>query len=69
MGRPCHRLISHKEKHQVWVQGYTSIWLFNPKAMDNKTQHLEIYIATNINNHGGDEEYTLEEEIDRNQGQ
>jgi hypothetical protein len=37
--------------------------------MDNKTQPLEIYIATNINNHGGEEEYTLEEEIDYNQGQ
>ncbi len=37
--------------------------------MDNKTQPLEIYIAINFNNHGGEEEYTLEEEIDRNQGQ
>lgn len=37
--------------------------------MNNKTQPLEIHIATNINNHGGEEEYTLNKEIDHNQGQ
>jgi hypothetical protein len=38
------------------------IWLFNPKAMDNKTQPSKIYIATSINKHGNyQEEYTLDE--------
>jgi hypothetical protein len=38
--------------------------------MDNKTWPLEIYIATNINNHGSDKkEYTLDEKIDHNQSQ
>lgn len=68
MGRPCHRLISHKKKFKFRFKD-TSIWLFNPKAMNNKTQPLEIHIATNINNHGGEEEYTLDKEIDHNQGQ
>jgi hypothetical protein len=36
--------------------------------MDNKTQPLEIYTTTNINNHGSEEKYTSYEEIDCNQG-
>ncbi len=37
----------------------TGVWPFNPKAMDNKTQPLEIYTTTSINNHGSNqEEYT-----------
>jgi hypothetical protein len=48
----------------------TSIWPFNSKAMDNKTQRSKFYIATNINNHGSDqEEYTLDEETNCNQSQ
>jgi hypothetical protein len=38
--------------------------------MDNKTQPLEIYTSTNINNHGNDqEEYTLDEQTYHNQNQ
>jgi hypothetical protein len=48
----------------------TCIWPFNPKAMDNKLRPSEIYTATNITDHGSDqEEYTSNEEIDRNQSQ
>jgi hypothetical protein len=37
MGRPCHRLIFHKENVKFGFKN-TSIWPFNPEAMDNKTQ-------------------------------
>ncbi len=48
----------------------TCIWPFNPKAMDNKIQPSKIYTATNINNHGSDqEEYTLYEKNDHKQSQ
>ncbi len=48
----------------------TNIWPFNPKAIDNKTQLSKIYIATNINNHGNDQDkYTSDEETNRNQNQ
>ncbi len=48
----------------------TNIWPFNPKAIDNKTQLSKIYIATNINNHGNDQDkYTSDEETNRNQSQ
>jgi len=48
----------------------TSIWSFNPKAMDNKTRPLEIYTTRNINNHGCDqEEYTSDEQTDYNKSQ
>jgi len=40
----------------------TCIWLFNFKAMDNKTQPLEICNVTRINNHGNEEKYTSNEE-------
>jgi hypothetical protein len=36
-----------------------SIWPFNPKAMDGKTQPLEVYIATNMNNVGSEKNYTI----------
>jgi len=40
----------------------TCIWLFNFKAMDNKTQPSKIYNVTSINNHGNEEKYTSNEE-------
>jgi hypothetical protein len=48
----------------------TSIWPFNPKAMDNKTWPLEIYTTTSINNHGNDQdEYTSNEQTNCNKSQ
>jgi hypothetical protein len=34
--------------------------------MDNKTKPLEFYIATNVNNEGNEEDYTIEEEAENN---
>ncbi len=45
----------------------TSIWPFNPKAIDSKTQPLEIYIVANISNQESANNYTTYEEIDHNQ--
>jgi hypothetical protein len=37
----------------------TCIWPLNPKAMDNKfIKPLEVYIASNVNNVGNEEDYT-----------
>jgi hypothetical protein len=48
----------------------TNIWPFNPKAIDNKIQLSKIYISTNINNHGSDQnKYTSNEETNCNQSQ
>jgi hypothetical protein len=38
----------------------------NPKAMDNKTRQLEVYIVVNLNNVGNEEEYTTKNEIENN---
>jgi hypothetical protein len=67
MGRPSNRSISHKEKIKARFKA-TSIWPFNPKAMDNKIRTSKIYNATNINNHGSDQkECTSNEETDHSQ--
>jgi len=47
----------------------TSIWPFNPKAMDNKTRPLEIYTTKNINHGNDQEDYTSDEQIDYNKTQ
>jgi hypothetical protein len=37
--------------------------------MNNKIWPLKIHTTTNINNHGNEKEYTLDEEINCNQSQ
>jgi hypothetical protein len=62
-------LVDIKEKIKARFKA-TSIWPFNPKAMDNKIQPWKIYNAISINNHGSDQkEYTSNEETDHNQNQ
>jgi hypothetical protein len=55
MGKPGHRLISNKKIIKARFKA-TSIWPFNPKAMDNKIRPSKIYNAISINNHGSDQE-------------
>jgi len=38
----------------------------NPKAIDNKTRPLEVYIAINLNNVGSEYEYTTNNEVENN---
>jgi hypothetical protein len=42
------------------------IWPFNPKAMDNKTKPLKVYTITNMNNAGSENDYTTNEEVEKN---
>ncbi len=44
-----------------------SIWLFNPKSMDNKIQPKEIQTTTNINYQGSENDHTTNEKVDHNQ--
>jgi hypothetical protein len=44
----------------------TRIWPLNPKAIDNKTRPLEVYIAINLNNVGSEYEYTTNNEVENN---
>ncbi len=34
--------------------------------MDNRTNPLKVYIATNVSNVGNEEDYTIEEEVENN---
>jgi hypothetical protein len=66
MGRSNFKPIVHKKKIKFGFKA-TCIWLFNPKAMDNKIQPSKIYILININNQGNEYDYTIDERIDHNQ--
>jgi hypothetical protein len=64
-----HILSQRKTLRLGWVQGYIYLALqFQGNGQQDST--FKIYIATNINNHGSDqEEYALDEETNRNQSQ
>jgi hypothetical protein len=65
MGRLGLTIIIHKNKISFGLKT-TCIWPLNPKAIDNKTRPLEVYIATNLNNGGSEEDYTIENEAKNN---
>jgi hypothetical protein len=61
MGRLGFIIIIHKKKIGFKLK-ITCIWPLNPKVINNKTRPLEVYIATNLNNGGNEEDYTIEDE-------
>ncbi len=69
MGRSSLRASLIAIKHPKYGFITISIQAFNPKAMDGKTQPLEVYITTNMNNVGSEKDYTTQEEDKNNQQQ
>jgi len=61
MGRLGFIIIIRKKKIDFKLK-ITCIWPLNPKVINNKTRPLEVYIATNLNNVGNEEDYTIEDE-------
>jgi hypothetical protein len=65
MGRLGLTTIIHKKKIRFGFRT-TCIWPLNPKVINNKIRPSKVYIATNLNNGGSEEDYIIKDKVKNN---